>query len=227
MTVPHIEPLGDGALLIRIGDRIDDATNRTAIAFADALRAADVPCVRDIAPAYASVCVRYDMSSTDVATMAAHLRSIVDSMKTVEYVDDADVMEIPVCYGGEFGPDIDDVAAHASISVDEAIDRHVRAHYDVAMLGFMPGFPYLRGLDSTLHTPRLATPRTRVPAGSVAIGGAQTGIYPRELPGGWRIIGRTPLVLFDPARDVPALLRPGQKVRFRRITSYDFAAMRR
>ena len=183
--------------------------------------------VRDIAPAYASVCVRYEMSLTDFATIAAHLRSIVDSTKTAEHVDDGDVIDIPVCYGGEFGPDLAAVAAHASISIDEAIDRHARANYEVAMLGFMPGFPYLRGLDPTLHTPRLATPRTRVPAGSVAIGGAQTGIYPRELPGGWQIVGRTPLVLFDPARDPPALLRPGQKVRFTRIGVGDFAAMQR
>jgi KipI family sensor histidine kinase inhibitor len=166
------------------------------------------------------------MSSTGFAAISARLRTIVDPIKTAEHVVDADVVEIPVCYGGEFGPDLDAVAAHASISVDEVIDRHLRANYDVAMLGFMPGFPYLRGLDATLHTPRLATPRTRVPAGSVAIGGAQTGIYPRELPGGWRIIGRTPLVLFDPARDVPALLWPGQKVRFVRLSPDDFAAMR-
>jgi KipI family sensor histidine kinase inhibitor len=226
VTTSRIEPLGDGALLIRIGDRIEDATNRTAIALADALRAADVSGVRDIAPAYASVCIRYEMSSTDFATIAARLRSIADSIKPSAHVD-GQIIEIPVCYGGEFGPDLATVAAHASISTDEAIDRHVAANYDVAMLGFMPGFPYLRGLDPTLHTPRLATPRTRVAAGSVAIGGAQTGIYPRELPGGWQIIGRTPLLLFDPARADPALLRPGQKVRFTRITSDDFAAMRR
>ncbi|HEX3897071.1 MAG TPA: 5-oxoprolinase subunit PxpB [Rudaea sp.] len=227
MTTSSIEPLGDGALLIRLGDSIDAATNRTAIALAGALCAADIFGVRDIAPAYASVCVRYEMSSADFATISTRLRSIVDSIKTAEYSVDTDVTEIPVCYGGKFGPDLDAVAAHASISVDHVIDRHVDANYEVAMLGFMPGFPYLRGLDPTLHTPRLATPRTRVPAGSVAIGGAQTGIYPRELPGGWRIIGRTPLRLFDSARETPALLSPGQKVRFTRIGPDEFAAMRR
>ena len=227
MSEPRIEPLGDGALLIRIGDRIDDVTNRMAIALADTLRSANVPHVRDIAPAYASVCVRYEIASTDFTTMASRLRSIVDSVKAVSKDETRDVIDIPVCYGGEFGPDLDAVAAHASISAEEVIDRHSGANYEVAMLGFMPGFPYLRGLDVTLYTPRLATPRTRVPAGSVAIGGAQTGIYPRELPGGWHIIGRTPLVLFDSERNTPALLQPGQKIRFARIDPGDFAATQR
>jgi KipI family sensor histidine kinase inhibitor len=219
MAAPRIEPLGDGALLMRI----DDASNRTAIAIAETLRAADLPGVRDVAPAYTTVCVRYEMSLTDFAAIAARLQSVIPSADTTARTDDTQIIDIPVCYGEEFGPDLDAVAAHASLSAEEAIDRHVRAHYEVAMLGFM----YLRGLDATLYTPRLATPRTRVPAGSVAIGGAQAGIYPRDLPGGWRIIGRTPLVLFDPARDPPALLRPGQKVRFARIGRDDFTAMQR
>lgn len=214
MAAPRIEPLGDGALLIRTGDRIDDASNRAAIAIANVLRTARLPGVRDVAPAYATVCVRYAMSSTGFAAMAARLQSIIPSVDTAAHNDDTAIIDIPVCYGEEFGPDLDAVAAHASLSAEETIERHVRANYDVAMLGFMPGFPYLRGLDAALHTPRLATPRTRVPGGSVAIGGAQTGIYPRELPGGWRIIGRTPLALFDATRAAPALLRPGMRVRF-------------
>ena len=227
MSASRIEPLGDGALLIRTGDRIDDRANRTAIALAAALRAADLPGVRDIAPAYASVCVRYEMSSTNFAAMGARLQPVIESTTGIAQTERGDAIEIPVCYDGEFGPDLATVAAHASIGTDDVIERHTAVTYDVAMLGFMPGFPYLRGLDPTLHAPRLATPRTRVPAGSVAIGGAQTGIYPRELPGGWQIIGRTPLVLFDPARDIPALLSPGQKVRFTRIRRDEFMAMQR
>jgi KipI family sensor histidine kinase inhibitor len=223
----RIEPLGDGALLIRTGDRINDAANRKAIALAAALRNADLPGVSDIAPAYASVCVRYEMYSTNFAAMVARLQPIVDSMAEIARSECGNLIDIPVCYGDEFGPDLATVAAHASISTDDVIDRHAAANYEVAMLGFMPGFPYLRGLDAILHTPRLATPRMRVPAGSVAIGGAQTGIYPRELPGGWQIIGRTPLVLFDPARDIPALLSPGQKVRFTRIDRDEFMALQR
>jgi KipI family sensor histidine kinase inhibitor len=133
-----------------------------------------------------------------------------------------------VCYGGEFGPDLGAVATHAGVDEQAVIDAHANGDYRVAMLGFMPGFPYLLGLDKALHTPRRESPRTRVPAGSVAIGGAQTGIYPRELPGGWQLIGRTPLVLFDPTREQPALLQPGQRVRFRAIEAGgEFAALAR
>lgn len=134
-------------------------------------------------------------------------------------------IEIPVCYDGEFGPDLDAVAAHAHLSHAEVIARHTAGDYSVAMLGFAPGFPYLLGLDPALHTPRRANPRTRVPAGSVAIGGAQAGIYPRELPGGWQVIGRTPCVLFDPQRDPPCLLPPGTRVRFRAIDAATFARL--
>ena len=132
------------------------------------------------------------------------------------------MVEIPVCYGGEFGEDLDAIAARADISIDEVIARHTQAEYTVAMLGFAPGFPYLLGLDPALHVPRRANPRTRVPAGSVAIGGAQTGIYPRELPGGWNLIGRTPLALFDADREPPCLLAPGDRVRFRAIDADEF-----
>jgi KipI family sensor histidine kinase inhibitor len=119
-----------------------------------------------------------------------------------------------VRYGGEHGPDLQRVADHAGLSTTDVIARHAVAEYTVAMLGFAPGFPYLLGLDAALATPRLATPRTRVPAGSVAIGGAQTGLYPQASPGGWNLIGRTDRVLFDPQRDPPALLAPGDRVRF-------------
>jgi KipI family sensor histidine kinase inhibitor len=124
------------------------------------------------------------------------------------------MVEIPVCYGGDFGPDLDALASHAKLTAADVIARHTAATYTVAMLGFAPGFPYLFGLDPALEMPRRASPRTRVPAGSVAIGGAQTGIYPSELPGGWQLIGRTPLALFDAQRDPPSLLMPGDRVRF-------------
>ncbi len=126
-------------------------------------------------------------------------------------------------YGGEAGPDLADVAARAGIGADEAAARHAAGGYTVAMLGFAPGFPYLLGLDPSLATPRHATPRTRVEAGSVGIGGAQTGIYPASGPGGWRIIGRTPLRLFDAMRDPPTLLRAGDRVRFVAIDAATFA----
>ena len=235
-----LEPLGDSALLIRLGERIDAATNRSALALAEVLRAAAIPGIRAIAPAYASVCVHYDIAafaSTAVAAPPHWLAAERVGEIAAKFLADGDgsrteageglLLEIPVCYGGEFGPDLGDVAAHAGIDERAVIDAHASGDYRVAMLGFMPGFPYLLGLAESLHTPRRASPRTRVPAGSVAIGGAQTGIYPRELPGGWQLIGRTPLVLFDPARAQPALLQPGQGVRFRAIGAGEFAALTR
>lgn len=243
------EPLAEDALLLRFGDAIDISTNRRVHAAARALREAALPGVTDIAPAYTSLLLRFDpfvWSSTDTADQLPH-ELLADTLNTclreaaekalgpgVRQDDDqsggtsgtARIIEIPVCYGGEFGPDLADVAVHADIFPDDVIARHTAAQYTVAMLGFAPGFPYLMGLDSILHMPRNATPRIRVPAGSVAIGGAQTGIYPRELPGGWQLIGRTPRVLFDPQRKPPCLLAPGDRVRFRAIDSVEFGKLR-
>jgi len=241
MSVVHIEPLGDCALLIRFGERIDPELNARALAAAQALRNAKLAGVTDVAPAYASVCVRYDPrawldptgTSAPHERIGAHIEAIVSTWQPATdqpqliSPNDADCVEIPVCYGGEFGPDLGDVAKHAGLDEDEVVARHSSAEYRVAMLGFAPGFAYLLGLDARLHTPRRATPRTRVPAGAVAIGGAQTGVYPRELPGGWHIVGRTPRVLFDAAREPPALLAPGQRVRFHAIDAREFTTSAR
>lgn len=221
MNPPRIEALGDRALLIHCGEAIDAAINAQALAVARVVESAKLAGILDIAPAYASVCVRYDPAAWACAgaaqspfeRVAGQLRALVDDAAG-DAEADAGSIEIPVTYGGESGPDLADVAAHNGLSEEEVVARHGAAEYRVAMLGFTPGFPYLLGLDASLHMPRRATPRTRVPAGSVAIGGAQTGVYPRETPGGWHLIGRTALTLFDPARDPPALLRPGMHVRF-------------
>ena len=221
MNAPRIEALGDRALLIHCGETIDATINAQALAIARALEDARLPGILDIAPAYASVCVRYEpaaWTSTDAAPspfdhVAEHLRTLVDNAAS-DAATDTGSIEIAVTYGGPCGPDLADVTAHTGLSEEEVVARHSAAEYRVAMLGFTPGFAYLLGLDPALHMPRRATPRTRVPAGSVAIGGAQTGVYPRETPGGWHLIGRTPLSLFDPARDPPALLKPGMRVKF-------------
>jgi KipI family sensor histidine kinase inhibitor len=233
MSSAQIEPLGDCALLIRFGDRISVAVNARALAATAALLQADLPGVREVAPAYASVCVQYDpvvwadptRQHTPFAHIALHINKLVDNAAFIPTPAMRTGIEIPVRYGGDFGPDLAALAAHAKLTQDAAIARHCAGDYRVAMLGFAPGFPYLLGLDAALHAPRLANPRTRVPTGSVAIGGAQTGIYPRESPGGWQIIGRTPLVLFDSVRDPPALLQPGQHVRFRAINAAEFAEL--
>ena len=132
-------------------------------------------------------------------------------------------MKIPVCYGGDFGPDLSDVAEHAGMSAEEVIAIHSGHDYLIDMLGFLPGFAYLGGLDERLHTPRLATPRTRIEPGAVGIGGAQTGIYPLASPGGWRIIGRTPVRPYDPDRESPILYAAGDYLRFVPITPQEFS----
>lgn len=228
-----LEAMGESALLLRFGERIDAALNARVHAAARALRDAALPGLEDLVPAYASLLLRFDAAT---AADAVRMRDIERRVRAVlgttgaaaqPVAGDAParVIEIPVCYGGDCGPDLDAVAAHAGLGADAVIARHVAGDYRVAMLGFAPGFPYLLGLDPALQAPRLATPRTRVPAGSVAIGGAQAGIYPRELPGGWRIVGRTPLTLFDVAREPPCLLAPGDRVRFRAIDAAEFARL--
>lgn len=244
-----IEYLSEDAILLRFGDSIDEVTNARVHAAARALRKTALPGLADIAPAYASVLLRVapgvhtdnEDNASPHAALLQRVREILDGV-TAEKLDrgprrdddhvttpsscDATVVEIPVCYAGDFGPDLVTVAAHAGLTPEAVITRHSEAGYTVAMLGFAPGFPYLLGLDPALHMRRRADPRLRVPAGSVAIGGAQTGIYPRELPGGWNLIGRTPLMLFDAHRDPPALLAPGDRVRFRAIDANEFTLLR-
>jgi KipI family sensor histidine kinase inhibitor len=237
-----IEPLAEDALLLRFGDGMDATANARVHAAAHALRSAKLAGVVDTAPAYATLLLRFDPSIWQDTLTAGELpqEKLSEALRNVlteavgpgfgrdgEQKADAPlrIVEVPVCYGGDCGPDLAEVAARARMAPEEVVARHSAGNYTVAMLGFAPGFPYLLGLDPALETPRRADPRTRVPAGSVAIGGAQTGIYPRELPGGWQLIGRTPLVLFDPAREQPCLLAPGDRVRFRAIDGDEFATL--
>jgi KipI family sensor histidine kinase inhibitor len=213
------EALGEDALLLRFGDHIDAATNHQVHRLAAAIDARRPQWLQDLVPAYASLALFVDRAAFDAGTdplrEAEHwLQAQAFDLNGVGHATPGRLVEIPVRYGGEDGPDLDDVAANAGLSAGEAVARHVAAEYRVAMLGFAAGFPYLLGMDDSLSMPRLDTPRTRVAAGSVGIGGAQTGIYPRQGPGGWRIIGRTAMGLFDPVRTPPTLLSPGDRVRF-------------
>ncbi|MGN6518364.1 MAG: 5-oxoprolinase subunit PxpB [Dokdonella sp.] len=229
---PDVEPLGDTALLLRFGDRIDAASNARVHAAAATLRAAALPGVVDVVPAYASLALHYSPGVWREGTLAPWRRfadAVRDALAVTSIVpaQPSREVDIPVCYGGEHGPDLDALAAALGLTADEVIARHSGGDYRVAMLGFAPGFPYLLGLDASLHAARRARPRTRVPRGSVAIGGAQTGIYPSELPGGWQLIGRTPLVLFDPQREPACVLAPGDVVRLRPITRAESDAIER
>jgi inhibitor of KinA len=201
---------------------------------AAALRKARLPGVSDVVPAFSSLVVHYDPSRVSgpgvlpYDRICAAIVRCAESAKLVQrrapkrVVEDR-LVEIPVCYGGEFGPDLADVARQAKLSPEEVIKRHSKVEYVVQAIGFVPGFPYLSGLPERLHTPRRPTPREFVPAGSVGIGGAQTGVYPLATPGGWNVIGRTPSTLFRPTDEPPALLRIGDKVLFRPITLEEFA----
>jgi len=215
--MPEIETLGEDALLLRFGDTIDASCNARVHALAQQIGLARPPWLRDIVPAYASLALFVDVGGLSQAPDP--LAEAASWLQQQSFNDDGDsdsgrVVEIHVHYGGGDGPDLDALAAHAGMTAREVVERHVASEYTVAMLGFAPGFPYLLGLNQALAMPRLQTPRTRVGAGSVGIGGAQTGIYPRSGPGGWRIIGRTSQVLFDPARNPPSLLAAGDRVRF-------------
>ena len=224
------EPLGESTLLVRFGSRIDPSLNTRVHATVAALSAARLAGVDDIVPAYASLALHYRPAAWEAGGGSAW-RNLADAVDAVLAHAPALVtapertVEIPVRYGGADGPDLDALAARLRLPPTELVERHARGEYRVAMIGFAPGFPYLLGLDPALHAPRLANPRLRVPRGSVAIGGAQTGIYPSVLPGGWQLIGRTPLVLFDAARDPACLLAAGDAVRFRAIDDAEFARL--
>ena len=206
-----IRDAGDSALLLELEAVIDPAVNARAIAIAAAVAEERLPGVRDVIPTYRSVAVHFDPLVTDVDVLR-------ESMRRAANVPSAAVrgavIEVPVRYGGEYGPDLDEVAAYANISPHAVIARHSATDYRVFMLGFLPGFAYMGTVDESIAAPRKATPRTRIPAGSVGIAGRQTGIYPRESPGGWQLIGRTAVQVFDPWRERPALFAPGDQVRF-------------
>jgi KipI family sensor histidine kinase inhibitor len=212
-TYPRILPVGEAAFTVEFGDAVDLALNRQVHALDAALSAAPIPGVLETVPTYRSLLVAYDPARITADAMLAALARALEGVEAVA-PPEGRLVEIPVRYGGDCGPDLEDVAAHCGLAPAEVIRLHTAPTYRVAMLGFAPGFAYLLGLPAQLATPRLATPRLRVEPGSVGIAGEQTGVYALATPGGWRIIGRTDLVLFDPAREEPFLLRAGDRVRF-------------
>ncbi|HEY8995045.1 MAG TPA: 5-oxoprolinase subunit PxpB [Lacunisphaera sp.] len=230
----QITPLGDSALLVEFGDSINESTHRRVQSAWHALAAEPLPGVSETVPAYTTVTVFYDpwqvvQAGAPEDQIVPWLSGVVrDRIKNPPKTTKTKprLVEIPVCYGGEFGPDLLRVAAQAKLSPEAVIKKHSAAKYLVYLIGFAPGFPYLGGLPKELVTPRHAKPRMAVPAGSVAIGGEQTGIYPQSTPGGWNLIGRTPLRLFQPDANPPATLQAGDEVRFKAITPEEFARFR-
>ncbi len=235
-----ISPLGDSALVVRVRERFDDAPEETldeVLRAFQRIRNAAIPGVIELAPAYTSVAVFFDPITVAKATetskdlfdwLATRIRAALAGAAAGRITRPrSKTVEIPVCYDPEFALDIDDVARRANILPSEVIRLHSAAEYRVACIGFVPGFPFLAGLPKKLATPRREVPRKEIPPGSVGIGGAQTGIYPLRSPGGWNLIGRTPLRLFGPEKNPPALLRAGERVHFRKIARDEFESLKR
>jgi KipI family sensor histidine kinase inhibitor len=212
---------GDRGILVEYGEIIDPAVNQKVRSMAIVVEN-DLPDgVIEIIPTYRSILVFYDPA---VTTPAVLQETLIDMEKRLPGIDipPPKVIEIPVCYGGAYGPDIETVAESHGLTIEAAIRIHSEPEYLIYMVGFTPGFPFLGGLPEILHTPRLETPRTVVPQGSVGIANNQTGIYPIASPGGWQLIGRTPLRLFAPERENPILYQAGDRIRFRRISSEEY-----
>lgn len=207
-------PVGDSGVLAVCGSEISEQVNAQVMALDAAVQAAQLPGVVETVPTYAALLVTLDPLQTDADTLIPALRRLWDALPPVSSTAAGRLVEVPVCYGGDYGPDLAFVAQHAGLTEQQVIDIHCGRDYRIFMLGFLPGFPYLGGMDERIVCPRLQTPRTKIPAGAVGIGGKQTGIYPLASPGGWQLIGRTPLRLFDPAGGGKLPYAAGDRIRF-------------
>lgn len=211
----------DSSLLVVFGDIIAREIEQRVLGLFSALQARRDVRIRNLHPGYTSLLIDFD----PLATTHAEISTLVETLASTDYATAAssrEAIEIPVCYDAEFGPDLADVAAHTKLSVADVVRLHSSPTYRVCFLGFTAGFAFLGGMPAALHTPRLATPRRAVTPGSVGIAGAQTGIYPSETPGGWRLIGRTPLRMFDPQAQPPTRLQAGDQLRFLPIDLAEF-----
>jgi inhibitor of KinA len=222
MSDVRIVSAGDAMLVAEFDDRIDPSVNARVVALASTLRDHPPRGVRDVVPTFRSVAVYFDPLVTDVEQLTARLTAEPEVQPAAAAAAARSPVDIPVCYASEFAPDLDDVARFAGISSGEVAAIHRASDYRVYMLGFVPGFAYLGLVDARIAAPRRSEPRVTVPAGSVAIAGRQTGIYPRQTPGGWNIVGRTPVPMIAMDHDPPTRLQPGETVRFRAITRAEF-----
>ena len=221
MSDLRIVPAGDAALLVELPARIDPAVSSWAVALARAVKRRCGASVRDVVVGYSSVTVYFDPLHVDATALETELRQAALALPD-RATDEGALIDVDVRYGGEFGPDLADVAAFAQATEEEVIALHGATTYRVYVVGFVPGFPYMASVHPRLALPRRATPRTRVPAGSVAIAAGQTGIYPIETPGGWHLIGRTKVKPYDDSRAEPFLFQPGDRVRFHAVNRLEF-----
>ena len=221
MKKAKILTAGDSALLIEFEQKIAPEINAQITAFVHLLKGQHIEGVTDLIPAFASLLINYDPRVIGYKDLKARIEELL-KIEVSEEASEARVFEIPVCYGGEYGPDIANIAENAGLSEQEVIDIHCSKDYLIYMLGFLPGFVYLGGLDERIHTPRLANPRISIPAGSVGIAASQTGIYPLNSPGGWQLLGMTPVKTYDPERETPILVEAGDYIRFVPVTEEEF-----
>ncbi len=226
MSGMRILAAGDCALSAEFGNAISEEINGRVMAMDAAVRAAEIPGVTETVPTYRSLLVCYDPYVISFGVLSRRLRGLARKLDA-SAAGPKRVVEIPVCYGGKYGEDLADVARLTGLSEDEVVRLHASRDYRIYMLGFLPGFAYLGGMDKRLAVPRLATPRQAIPAGSVAIGGEQTGVYPMASPGGWRLIGMTPVKPYDPQRAGPILYHAGDFIRFRPIPEPEFQAIQK
>ena len=212
---------GDSALNIEFGNEISEEINKKIRAASALIENREISGISEVVPTYRSLMIHYDPLIIEYEELISILKGIEENIKNVELYS-PEIIEIPVLYGGQYGPDIENVVMHNKLTVEEVIKIHTSAEYLIYMLGFTPGFPYLGGMDKRIATPRLHSPRTKIPAGSVGIAGEQTGIYPVQSPGGWQLIGSTPIELFNPDSENPILLKSGNHIVFKSIDEEEY-----
>ena len=215
---------GDTSLTVEFGNEINEAINHDIRAYKIALEKAELPGIVELVPTYRSLMVHYDPAVLSYQELRDRLEKLLGDMAEIE-IPPSPVLEIPVLYGGEMGPDLPFVAENAGLSEEEVIRIHSSTEYLIYMLGFTPGFTYLGGMSEKIAAPRLKQPRVRIPAGSVGIAGTQTGVYPIDSPGGWQLIGRTPVKMYDPDRATPILPEAGQYIKFYPVTQDEYDAI--
>lgn len=216
---------GDSSILIEFGKEISPEINGHITAVVHLMKEQHIEGVVEVIPAFASLLVNYDPRVITYSQIRERMEKLLKlDVRSEESA--RRIFEIPVCYGGEYGPDLENIAAKAGLTPEEVIQIHSSRDYLIYMLGFLPGFAYLGGLDERIHTPRLANPRIRIRAGSVGIGGSQTGIYPLDSPGGWQLLGLTPVNPYDPKREVPILYEAGDYIRFVPVTEEEYREIR-
>lgn len=215
-------PLGDEAIVIEVGNEISKEATKLVQSITSQIEGESNSSIVEVIPAFTTVTVFYEVTPQfKFADIKRLLEKYIKEIKSTKALEQRTI-EIPVCYGGDYGPDLEFVASHNQLTIDEVISIHSKGTYEVNMIGFAPGFPFVGGMSESIATPRRSTPRIRIPARSVGIAGMQTGVYPIETPGGWQLIGRTPIDLFLPNKDIPSLLQAGDRIIFTPISEAEY-----